>query len=570
MVAFGSVQGDISALSCPLGSNDSETTVSSDYGSVSSLTTPVDKNDGFASVPVLSVLVLLFSILSVSFASDDHSCILSATVSTIVWVCAVFMNRGRGVAWFLYKLLGLFLIGFGIGVGVHVHSVLPPVGTNPYNHVGLAFCTSLGLLIWWLIVVICALLSECGAGIVGSSAQFANETGWGWHTHEANLMRYGSFRGIFGAPASKDHHFLLYVFGGHCYWSGEALNDYAFFLANNHTFLALFFCHPQHPYSRTERLVVFLMVVCLTLFPVAAADTLLNPGPLLLLGVALCITLPRNIFKVYMREVMMADEAEAMLKGDDGVRKLLTERALDTEKFVTKCAACITTVISLGCVVLMWSVGQDIGQALVDCIHCLWFAFLIELLVELVWQWDGSCKVAYLGFFHRWFVERRMCCNRELMDVGPDMCQLTERAARPVASPGAESLMLISANWSMFTLYFNLSVVFYGNTIILDVLTIITILATNVVCLWILWLGHCNIQDTFFSTVSLHMLLGMIVAWHVADLLTLDDADTVPLICGAYLVFSTLLAGGRLAIWHILAWLLRSVGSLNQGLAKIL
>uniref|UniRef100_A0A7S1FDD2 Uncharacterized protein n=1 Tax=Noctiluca scintillans TaxID=2966 RepID=A0A7S1FDD2_NOCSC len=95
-------------------------------------------------------------------------------------------------------------------------------------------------------------------------------------------------------------------------------------------------------------------------------------------------------------------------------------------------------------------------------------------------------------------------------------------------------------------------------------------MATNVVCLWVLWLGHCDIQDTFFSTVSLHMILGMIVAWHVADLLALDDAlDNVPFICVAYLVFSTLLAGGRLAIWHILAWLLRSVGSLKQGPAKI-
>jgi len=90
-----------------------------DYGSAPLLKQPLaERNQCLQSVPVFSVLVLPFGILTVSFASDGKSYIFSLAVALIVWLCSAYMNRGRGAAWFLYILIGLFVIRCGITAGV--------------------------------------------------------------------------------------------------------------------------------------------------------------------------------------------------------------------------------------------------------------------------------------------------------------------------------------------------------------------------------------------------------------------------------------------------------------------
>lgn len=116
-----------------------------DYGSAPLLKQPLaERNQCLQSVPVFSVLVLPFGILNVSFASDGKPYIFSLAVALIVWLCSAYMNRGRGAAWFLHILIGLFVIRCGIMAGVVIKCLHLPV-ISLYSLKGLQLCGALGL-----------------------------------------------------------------------------------------------------------------------------------------------------------------------------------------------------------------------------------------------------------------------------------------------------------------------------------------------------------------------------------------------------------------------------------------
>ena len=159
----------------------------------------------------------------------------------------------------------------------------------------------------------------------------------------------------------------------------------------------------------------------------------------------------------------------------------------------------------------MWLVGQPIGLALADSSSCLWFSFVVELLVELVWQWDGTFEVAYLGFFHRWFVERRLSCNKDLISLSPaalrNRCELKGSVAEPVATDSAKFLMDSLSNWVMFTYGVTITALWHGHS---GTLPTTLFLSGIAVTLWTLWRGHCDIHDPFVCTVGIYMLIGIL------------------------------------------------------------
>lgn len=53
------------------------------------------------------------------------------------------------------------------------------------------------------------------------------------------------------------------------YWSGSPCLDYLFFVANWHPFLGIFLSHPNHPWTKRQRVSMFLISAAITIVPAA-------------------------------------------------------------------------------------------------------------------------------------------------------------------------------------------------------------------------------------------------------------------------------------------------------------
>lgn len=67
----------------------------------------------------------------------------------------------------------------------------------------------------------------------------------------------------------EDHHQLQHDLLSTVYFTGNCCKDYLFFMFNWHPLLSMFVAHPQHPYSRCERIFTFLVGCSLTVLPTA-------------------------------------------------------------------------------------------------------------------------------------------------------------------------------------------------------------------------------------------------------------------------------------------------------------
>jgi len=54
------------------------------------------------------------------------------------------------------------------------------------------------------------------------------------------------------------------------YWSGECGRDYLYFVTQWHPLLGIVFCHPNHPWTKFSRLLMFLASLAFTMVPSAA------------------------------------------------------------------------------------------------------------------------------------------------------------------------------------------------------------------------------------------------------------------------------------------------------------
>jgi len=74
-------------------------------------------------------------------------------------------------------------------------------------------------------------------------------------------------------PAARSEylHDLRFQLAQSYYWSGKFTKDYLFFVCNWHPFLGMFLSHPQHPWSKLERILTFIISCSFTMLPVAIA-----------------------------------------------------------------------------------------------------------------------------------------------------------------------------------------------------------------------------------------------------------------------------------------------------------
>jgi len=246
-----------------------------------------------------------------------------------------------------------------------------------------------------------------------------------WHPETVDQMRFG----IDITPRRYDRELQLDLHGMRCYWSGEVLYDYVFFVANKHMYLGCLFCHPAHPFSKLERMCVCAIATCLILFPVAAADVAFGQSSAArLICMFVFATVPRNILRLYLVQVSQQDVVLEVESGQPQ-REARARRDLQWEfAFLGGCV--VGTILTcLGCIWYIQSATKRPLDSLITAnLDAIAFAFVLEPLLDVLFPLVGMGAHEgrwTTGFFGRWRAER-------------DAFAGGGAAAVPAAAPGAK------------------------------------------------------------------------------------------------------------------------------------
>lgn len=186
------------------------------------------------------------------------------------------------------------------------------------------------------------------------------------------------------------------------YWSGSFLKDYLFFIANWHPLLSTCLCHPAHPWTKAQRLIMLMVSVSFTTLPsarllrvVAKQDGIAYAATHL--GIFLHVTLPVMIWESALYRLAVLD---LYCKGRQSPCCKLFVHCI---RVVRHCCFLLASVISglmvLGSFLILASSDAPVYDALrpvaVSCMQSwiLWFP---------IWM-----TLPYIGFCHYWGIERR-------------------------------------------------------------------------------------------------------------------------------------------------------------------
>jgi len=251
-------------------------------------------------------------------------------------------------------------------------------------------------------------------------------TKYGWHDYpdgRAAMMYWGG--GGVVARDSPCYHRLQYDLANSYYWSGNFVRDYFFFVMQWHPLLSIFMCHPNHPWTKEQRLWMFLISAGLTFIPSCAISRIFEGSP----DVAVLETTTPE----FAVAVVTQDAVVAAQKGSIAVATILFVTIPDTIIGVilyqlaiseTRCGACPMCIPVGKCVMkyTLWiafvvcGVNFAIGMAVlkghppvealeVMCYGKLWSYgtwFIIWLLLP--------CQ---LGFISLWTYERKEEARKE-------------------------------------------------------------------------------------------------------------------------------------------------------------
>lgn len=316
------------------------------------------------------------------------------------------LGWGRSTEWLVYHVGNLCAVASSIGLGMWVRANHPhPERNSPelLNPEAIHISTVMLLCSLAFIILLGLVLPLFGCAIIGSSSKFAEVHGYGWHPHDAAVVDFG----MQDVPLKKtDRSFLLHH---RTYWSGEPVYDYLFTIVNEHSFLGCIYCHPQHPLSRFERIILLAIHVLLLIFPVAASWELLGETVNRMLLVAAIVTGPRNLIKLYLRHVATAADEEVL---DHGYRRRgwhVFQLEL-YEGFVLFTLLGLSIVLSYFCCVYVARGSSDpLYKEILRSCDGLAFAFVLELLIMLVMPHKAQCLLEepiVFGFIGQW---RREC-----------------------------------------------------------------------------------------------------------------------------------------------------------------
>jgi len=186
---------------------------------------------------------------------------------------------------------------------------------------------------------------------------------------------------------------------GTYHWSGSFWRDYAFFVANWHPLVGILCSHPWHPWSKKERIGIFVFSVALTFYALVLRCHLVDWSSEA--SVYLGVTLPVMAAEALLYQLAVLD-ARCRDRSCCALRRLC-HAAMRAAQLARSCAFCVALVSSL-------AVGALSVFVVAPATECPLRGLGAQLLWSRCQSWLTWFPIWFflplMGFLHCWCMER--------------------------------------------------------------------------------------------------------------------------------------------------------------------
>jgi len=223
-----------------------------------------------------------------------------------------------------------------------------------------------------------------------------------WHPEKLDFMTFG-FDWTSRVYPSYIRQDLLY---GRTFWTGEVIEDYVFHAANRHVYLGILFCHPAHPYSKWQRLVVAISASCISWFIVTAVAAFTGQTALRIVTIIVLCLVTRNTLKLVLLTYGIGRDF-----GEAHVIRSSLGTALSVNALGILVLYLVMAASALGAASALVSAAgaKSIGEELGKNVDVLAYMYVLDFLVDAVTPYVGLDELSGVwafGFFGRWRDER--------------------------------------------------------------------------------------------------------------------------------------------------------------------
>jgi len=205
------------------------------------------------------------------------------------------------------------------------------------------------------------------------------------------------------------------------YWSGNFIIDYIYFVFQWHPFIGMFLSHPQHPWSKPERLIQFIIETLWTLLPTLAVSQLCEGDETCQsVSTKMYVTLPNCIISYFLYYMLILD----INFQDVTVFKSLQKTNYWITNLMAKCASFVACSFLACCFcgamcVSIFAMVAIVGKREVDIVThhetaakpemgSFFMQNLLQARVQAYLFWFIYMSILpYVGFFHGWYLERK-------------------------------------------------------------------------------------------------------------------------------------------------------------------
>eukprot|EP00928_Gymnodinium_smaydae_P025330 TRINITY_DN20213_c0_g2_i1.p1 TRINITY_DN20213_c0_g2~~TRINITY_DN20213_c0_g2_i1.p1 ORF type:complete len:263 (-),score=44.88 TRINITY_DN20213_c0_g2_i1:312-1100(-) len=236
------------------------------------------------------------------------------------------------------------------------------------------------------------------------------------------------FRCAWSKEEAHGHHVQLYkALANEYYWSGNFVLDWLFFVLQWHPLLGIFFCHPAHPFSKRERIAVFVFECAATLLPsallVAVSKAMYHHGTIAKehetlvshVSILIFVTLPVSVIEVVLYWLAIID---IYLKDQDLLPRWKIDDYFQSGlKLVARGIFCCFSTMSVVYAVLVTIISGLVLHIIGCPIDYLVYPFMVSRVQSwILWflTWTFS---PYIGFIHSWCTERSEQFQEEAEDA---------------------------------------------------------------------------------------------------------------------------------------------------------
>jgi len=185
------------------------------------------------------------------------------------------------------------------------------------------------------------------------------------------------------------------------YWTGSFMQDYFFFVANWHPVIGILLCHPDHPWTKRERLQMTVISLAITLIPsVEIAKAV--PKELQLPATIMGVTIPDTIIGVVLYQLSIADSR--------------CPPCAAFWNFVNKCC--------MNCILVIGLISAGIAYSLLQGTDVDLPTALKPLVMGKIYSWATWFPIWFvlpcMGFAHEWYMEYKAEKKKEEEEANPE------------------------------------------------------------------------------------------------------------------------------------------------------